>query len=65
MKRIIACATDEGDLIADFYMGSGTSLKVAHDMKRKFIGCDVSANSFEISQKRLRAAGADFSVVKI
>lgn len=65
LKRIIACATDEGDLIADFYMGSGTSLKVAHDMKRKFIGCDVSANSFEISQKRLRAAGADFSVVKI
>lgn len=65
LKRIVACATDEGDQIADFYMGSGTSLKVAHDMKRKFIGCDVSANSFEISQKRLRAAGADFSVVKI
>ncbi len=60
LSRIVSAATDEGDLIADFYMGSGTALKVAADSGRKFIGCDMSRNSFEITKKRLTDAGIAF-----
>lgn len=42
LKKIIAASSDEGDLVADFFCGCGTTIAVAQDMKRKWIGVDIS-----------------------
>ncbi|VDR42174.1 Modification methylase HpaI [Mycoplasmopsis caviae] len=40
LKRIIESATDEGDIVLDFFLGSGTTSAAAHKMKRRYIGID-------------------------
>lgn len=53
IKRIIALSSNEGDIIADFYCGSGTTLVAAKSLNRKFIGCDINERAIEICRKRL------------
>ncbi|MGD9561856.1 MAG: site-specific DNA-methyltransferase [Pyrinomonadaceae bacterium] len=45
--------TDEGDLVYDCFMGSGTTAKVAHMLRRRWIGSEISAEYVEIANKRL------------
>lgn len=52
-RVIIACSKDEGDLVADFFAGSGTTIAVAEKMKRNWIGCDVGRFSIHTMRKRL------------
>jgi len=40
IKSILDVATEEGDLIMDFFLGSGTTCAVAHKMNRHYIGID-------------------------
>jgi len=40
IKKIISFTTREGDLVLDFFLGSGTTAAVAHKMKRQFIGIE-------------------------
>lgn len=40
LKRIFEIASDDGDLILDFHLGSGTTAAVAHKMKRRYIGIE-------------------------
>ena len=40
IQRIIQLGSEEGDIILDFFMGSGTTQAVAHKMKRKYIGIE-------------------------
>ena len=40
IKTILEVATDEGDLVLDFFLGSGTTCSVAHKMNRQYIGVD-------------------------
>ncbi len=65
LERIIKASTDEGMVIADFFGGSGVAVKVAHDLKRKFIHCDVGINSIQTTRDRLVAAGAEFDIYDI
>jgi len=53
LKRIILATTDPGDLIADFFCGSGTTLAVAEKLGRRWIGCDLSRYAIHITRKRL------------
>jgi DNA modification methylase len=53
IERIIKLGSNEGDLIADFFCGSGTSLVVAERLKRRWIGCDVSEYAIHITRNRL------------
>ena len=41
LDRIIKASSNEGDLIADFFCGSGTTLAVAEKLGRKWIGSDL------------------------
>ena len=45
--------TQEGDLVMDFFSGSGTTAAVAHKMKRHYIGCEQIDNQIELNKKRL------------
>lgn len=40
LKRIIECSTQEGDIVMDYHLGSGTSCAVAQKMSRRFIGIE-------------------------
>nr|MDO8114145.1 site-specific DNA-methyltransferase [Candidatus Sigynarchaeota archaeon] len=63
LQRVIACATKEGDIIADFFCGSGTSLIVAESMGRPWIGVDSSDVAISIARDRLtRGIEASFTL---
>jgi adenine-specific DNA-methyltransferase len=53
IERIIKASSNEGDIIADFYMGSGTSMVVAKELNRQFIGCDISQKAVDITNQRI------------
>lgn len=53
LERIIKASSNEGDLVADFYCGSGTTLDVASSLNRCYLGCDINPNAVKISKKRL------------
>ena len=40
MRQIIEVSTFEGDIVLDFFLGSGTTAAVAHKMNRKYIGVE-------------------------
>ena len=53
LERIIKIGSNEGDLIADFFSGSGTTLLTAERLNRRWIGCDISEYSIYLTCKRL------------
>jgi len=53
LKRIILASSYPGDIVADFFCGSGTTLAVAEKMGRRWIGCDLSKFAIQIARKRL------------
>ena len=54
LRRIFEIASDEGDLILDFHLGSGTSAAVAHKLKRQYIGIEQLEYGENDSLVRLR-----------
>jgi site-specific DNA-methyltransferase (adenine-specific) len=56
IERIIKASSNEGDLVADFYLGSGTTAEVCKDLNRNFIGCDINPRAIEITLQRLNDA---------
>ena len=53
LKRIILASSNPGDLIADFFCGTGTTVCVAEKLNRKWIGADNRRNAINITRKRL------------
>lgn len=59
LERIIKASTNEGDVVADFFMGSGTTQAVAQKLGRKWIGCDINIGALQTATKRLNQIIAD------
>src|SRR5580704_15975030 len=53
LQRIVQAASCEGDLVADFFCGSGTMLSVAEKLNRRWIGCDLGRWGIHATRKRL------------
>ena len=53
MERIIKASSNEGDLCADFFGGSGTLAAVAEKLGRKWISCDLGRFAIHTQRKRL------------
>ena len=53
LERVIKASSDPGDLVADFFCGSGTTLAVARRLGRRWLGCDISPAAVEIASARL------------
>jgi adenine-specific DNA-methyltransferase len=53
LERIVQGFSNEGDLVADFFCGSGTTLEVAEDCGRRWIGADLSRYAIHVTRKRL------------
>ena len=54
MEWLIERLTDEGDIVLDPFMGSGTTGVACQKLDRDFIGCELSDEYFEMAQKRLQ-----------
>ena len=53
IKRVLEIATDEEDWFLDSFLGSGTSVAVAHKMNRKYIGIEMGDQAYTHCKKRL------------
>ena len=56
LQRFIKTFTNDGDLVADFFCGSGTTLVAAKQLGRQYLGCDVSKKAVKITKERLNNA---------
>lgn len=54
LQRIIESATNKGDIVLDYHLGSGTTCAVAHKMNRQYIGIEQMNYVEEISVPRLK-----------
>lgn len=61
LQRIIECSSNEGDLVFDCFMGSGTTQAVAMKMGRRFIGADINLGAVDTTVKRLLKIQQDLS----
>jgi site-specific DNA-methyltransferase (adenine-specific)/adenine-specific DNA-methyltransferase len=59
IERIIKASSDEGDLVFDCFMGSGTTQAVAMEWGRRFIGADINLGAVQITTKRLLGIAAE------
>lgn len=53
LARIIGASTNEGDIVMDFFGGSGTTAIVAEKMNRKWVVCDIGKLAYYTIQNRL------------
>lgn len=72
IERILKSSSNENDIVADFFSGSGTTLAVAEKLNRKWIGSDLGKFAIHTSRKRLigvqrelKAEGKDFRAFEI
>ncbi len=72
LERIIKASSNEGDLVADFFCGSGTTASAAEKLGRKWITTDLGRFSVHTARKRLigvqrqlQASGKDFRAFEL
>jgi adenine-specific DNA-methyltransferase len=72
IERILKASSNEGDLVADFFCGSGTTLAVSEKLGRRWIGSDLGKFGIHTSRKRLidvqrelKKEGKDFRAFEI
>lgn len=72
LETVIKAASDEGDLVADFFVGSGTTSAVAEKLGRKWIVSDLGKFAIHTTRKRmigvqreLKAEGKDYRAFEI
>ncbi len=72
LERIINASSKEGDLVADFFCGSGTAAAVAEKLGRKWIVADLGKFAIHTTRKRmigvqrqLKAEGKDYRAFEI
>lgn len=55
LERIIECASDPGDIVADFFCGSGTTAVAAQNLGRTWMVSDISDVALNVTRERLKA----------
>jgi DNA modification methylase len=56
MERIVQASSNEGDLVADFFCGCGTTIAAAQKLNRRWLGSDISHLAVKLISKRLSDA---------
>lgn len=58
MEKMVERMTKPGDLVFDPFMGSGTTGVACIQLGRRFVGCEIDPNYFQIAKRRIEAAAA-------
>jgi DNA modification methylase len=61
IEKLVACATDEGDLVIDPFLGSGTTAAAAKNLNRQWLGIERDPAYIQISEQRLAAQSTLFN----
>ena len=62
LRRVIQASSKPGDLVLDFFAGSGTTGAVAASLGRSFVLIDRNPQSIAVITERLKNAGVEFDV---
>jgi len=54
LKRVIESTSNKGDLVMDFFLGSGTTTAVAHKLKRKWLGVEMGEHFYTVVLPRMK-----------
>jgi len=54
LKRVIQSTSNKGDLVMDFFLGSGTTTAVAHKLGRKWIGVEMGEHFYTVILPRMK-----------
>ena len=54
LKRVVESTSNESDLVMDFFLGSGTTIAVAHKLKRKWIGVEMGEHFWTVVLPRMK-----------
>ena len=72
LERVIKASSNENNIVADFFCGSGTTLAVAEKLNRKWIGSDLGKFAIHTTRKRMvqvqrqmKADGKDYRAFEI
>lgn len=72
ISRIVEASSSEGDLVCDFFCGSGTTLAIAEKLGRKWIGSDLGKFAIHTTRKRMigvqremKQEGADYRAFEL
>ena len=65
LEQILVASSNPGDLIGDFFCGSGTTLAVAQRLGRRWIGADSGELALETTLERLLKQTSDFSLYEL
>ena len=65
LELLIRATTGPGDLVADLFCGSGTTLEAAARTGRDFVGADIGGHAIRTTRGRLIRCGVNFSVVDL
>lgn len=55
LQKVIRMASNENDIVLDFYAGSGTTAVAAANLNRQFIGVELDEDNFDLIIKRLKS----------
>ncbi len=58
LRKFILASSDSGDLVIDPFLGSGTTAVVAEQLKRQWMGCDLSAEYCQWAAERIERVEA-------
>jgi len=65
LERIIKASSNEGDLVADFFCGSGTTISVAQKLNRDWIGVDIGEESIKTIRERMIKIDSNFQIKEL
>ena len=54
LKRIIESTSNESDIVLDFFLGSGTTIAVAHKLRRKWVGIEMGEHFYTVVLPRMK-----------
>ena len=65
LERIIATSSKKGDIVLDPFCGCGTTVKVAEELQRQWIGIDISPTAIGVMKRRIEAVGGTPTIIDL
>jgi len=54
VSKFIRASSNELDIVADFFLGSGTTAEVCKELNRNFLGCDINPKAIRLTNERIK-----------
>lgn len=64
VERVIKISSKPDDIVADFFLGSGTTCVAAKKLKRNYLGCDINPRAIELTKERLAKLDESFKLIE-